>query len=114
MLREKEFPEIWAAMVLSFLVVSNIMVIADFIDLFAPSIDLRPVSDYYSYITLILSVSYASFIYATKRHTKILNRYKEIPQVKKNILKITSIVYYFLSAYFFFLVTDLMRAQYKS
>jgi len=108
--REKEFPFAWGTAVVVFFVTLNIGVIVDLIEYFFFPNKFFPWNKYYGYfIGLVLIISWL-FVYYFKLDKRILRYYKNIPDKKKRVLRLTSLLYYAISILSYFYVAELIRS----
>ncbi len=106
--KEKEFPEYFAAAVLTMLAGSNIYVILSFIEYFMLPYRFNWYGDYFGYFSLALYVVALIYVNYKKRDLKIIENCKHKLQDKR-AMKIVSLIYILISIISFFLIGWLIR-----
>lgn len=109
--KEKEFPQIWATSVVSFLITINIIVLLEIVEYTMLSNEMSGFGTYYKYFAMFFWGGALIYIHINKRYLKIIECYSAIPSKKKSLFRILSIAYYVVTAISFFLMGALLRSM---
>ncbi len=106
--KEKEFPEYFAAAVVTMLIGSNIYVILSFIEYILLPYRFNWYGDYFGWFSLALYGIALLYVCYKKRYKRIIENCKHKLQDEKTI-KVISLLYIFCSIISFFLIGWLIR-----
>jgi len=106
-LKEREFPYVWAGGAVAFLSFVNIRLILQIIEYFLLPYRLDIYYDSHKYLILVHMAIIVLYVYRKKRYLKILEKYESISKNKS--LRILSILYYIIIFGGFFLMSDVFR-----
>lgn len=109
--KEKEFPQIWATGVVTFLITINIIVLLDILEYTIFTEEMRDVGTFYKYFAMFFLGGALIYIHINKRYLKIIEYYSTIPSKKKRLFRLLSIAYYIVTAISFFLMGALLRSM---
>ena len=107
--KEKDFPQIWAGSVLAFIIIINVIVLLELAEYMMLPHRINIYYDYHKYFAIVFWGLMLIYIHINKKYIRILEYCKTIPQKKKKVFRILSILYYLFLAISFFLMSHLLR-----
>ena len=107
--KEKEFPQYFAAGMVTFAMVTNIYILLSLVEYLMLPDRFNVYGEYYGYFSLATLGVVFFYVNHKKRYKKIIESYKGIPDKKREKLKIYSIIYLLFLFIGFFLLGALIR-----
>jgi|APHig6443717817_1056837.scaffolds.fasta_scaffold34060_2 hypothetical protein len=104
-----EFPQIWAGLFVTFLVITNIIVLLKTIHYIMLPIRINIYPELHKYFAMVALGISIYYIQSNERYKYILVYCSSITKRRNFILRIISILYYVFSVIGFFLITQLLR-----
>ena len=108
-LKEKEFPQIWAGSVVSFLIFTSVLILFEVFEYLMLPQKINIYEEYHKYIAVVFLLISWIFIHIDNMYIKILDYHKTIPIKTQKVFRIISILYYLLIGIGFFLMAELLR-----
>lgn len=106
-LKEKEFPYVWAGTAVGFLSFINIRLVFQIVEYLILPYRLNIYYDSHKFLALIYIAIIILWVYRKKRYLDIVKEYQTISN--ERTLRILSICYYIISFMSFFIMSDLFR-----
>jgi len=107
--KEKEFPQVWAATVVSFSILANLLSIIDVIIIVFLPPKANLYGEYHAYVALGIVVVYNIYLNVGGKYNRILVKYDRIEKSRKKVFRVLSIIYYIVTILAFVYLPHLVR-----
>lgn len=108
-LKEKEFPQYFASGVITLTIVSNVLIVIEFIEYVILPTKINTFGEYHGYFALFSYIIVLLYVNIKKRYEGIIYQFEIMPSKKKKKLKIYSIIYLVSLIFCFFYLGALLR-----
>jgi|GEM_PF-2559660 len=107
--REKEFPQYFAAIMVTLAITTNFYILLSLVEYVMLPVRFNQYGEYYKYFALIVLAIALFYVNNKKRYLKILERNSNISERKRKRLRIVSVAYLLFLFVAFFLLSALIR-----